>query len=155
MDIWLSKSKEYTVIQPYEPHKLSVRYATRIVANRQRCDVFKKNSALKPKKHFTGIHVKFLLSCSTEPKLFYYHYYQVFNKSTPTGNTGPSAAAQGEWYAYMEASNGGHGDFTHLVITHPFKPGKQNYHKRQVSSALKQRHSKVMPLQHRAASCDP
>ena len=87
--------------------------------------------------------------------LFHYHYYQVFNKSTPTGNTGPSAAAQGEWYAYMEASNGGHGDFTHLVITHPFKPGKQNYHKRQVSSALKQRHSKVMPLQHRAASCAP
>ena len=67
MDIWLSKSKEYTAIQPYEPHKLSVCYATRIVANRQRCDVFKKNSAEKPKKPF---YLKSLLSCSTEPNYF-------------------------------------------------------------------------------------
>ena len=72
MDIWLSKSKEYTAMQPHEPHKLTTCYATRIVVNRQRCDVFKKKSAEKPKKHFTGIHVKFLLSCSAEPNHFIY-----------------------------------------------------------------------------------
>lgn len=50
-------------------------------------------------------------------------FIQVRNDSTPTSRTGPSVAASGQFFSYMESGSGAAGDRTDLIIKHPFKAG--------------------------------